>query len=192
MQVIILGIKPIGWYRGEFWGLHPPSFQFQNMRKKFEMKHSKNRRKEMEIHVERNSYLTDTFVWFLIFYVFTLMIIAWINMKFFHNFQPFPLYVILDLWLSSCTLTIWLLPSSVMCKDVVLWFRGWYWFLSNVSQSFTTNYFLWNYDNIRLIYLFQLTGSGTLEQVLEMQVANYTFEYSLFDTVVSDTKCSDI
>ncbi|XP_078334743.1 stAR-related lipid transfer protein 3-like isoform X2 [Crassostrea virginica] len=30
----------------------------------------------------------------------------------------------------------------------------------------------------------QLIGPGSLEKVLEMQVANYTFEYSLFDTVM--------
>ena len=82
-----------------------------------------------------------------------------------------------------------LLSHNIDCCPVLICVRTWFYDSEGDidSQSFTTNYFILNYDNIRLIYLFQLTGSGSLEQVLEMQVANYTFEYSLFDTVVSES-----
>lgn len=82
-----------------------------------------------------------------------------------------------------------LLSHNIDCCPVLICVRTWFYDSEGDidSQSFTTNYFILNYDNIRLIYLFQLIGPGSLEKVLEMQVANYTFEYSLFDTVVSES-----
>lgn len=40
-------------------------------------------------------------------------------------------------------------------------------------------------ENVCCLCLFQLTGSETVWEAFEQQVANYQFQTSLFDTVVS-------
>ena len=45
----------------------------------------------------------------------------------------------------TCCQAYHLLPSSIVCKGVVSWFNGWYWFLSNDSQLIRINYFTWKY-----------------------------------------------
>lgn len=40
-------------------------------------------------------------------------------------------------------------------------------------------------ENVFCLCLFQLTGSETVWEAFEQQVANYQFQTSLFDTVVS-------